>query len=213
MEISQTQSSWFGAGLLKMTTYGVFTVAVEAMGIPVPAQQSVPAPLPAGLHFRIPDLSRQTSGTNPTPRPDIGEAMADAPSREEIDAKLAALDSKGDARFKELMGEMRTSQANLAGEMRTAQAELSGRITGAIGELRTELQGDYKALKAATAGRLTVILTGISTALAVLAISVALIIGMATSGQQMFGLGQATHDAAAAAGLAAAEHVLQSQKK
>ena len=139
--------------------------------------------------------------------------MADAPSREEIDAKLAALDSKGDARFKELMGEMRTSQANLAGEMRTAQAELSGRITGAIGELRTELQGDYKALKAATAGRLTVILTGISTALAVLAISVALIIGMATSGQQMFGLGQATHDAAAAAGLAAAEHVLQSQKK
>jgi hypothetical protein len=148
------------------------------------------------------------TGPNATSAPHLKatvESMAD-PTREEIDAKLAALDAKNDARFERMVGEMRTSQA-----------ELSGRVTGALGELKQELRGDYAALKASTAGKLTVILTGISSTLAVLAIVIAVIFGLAASGQTMFGLGQSTRDiattAGTAAGTAAAERVMAGQAK
>lgn len=139
-----------------------------------------------------------TIGPSPT---DKGSKMSD-PTREEIDAKLAALDAKNDARFERMIGEMRTSQA-----------ELSGRIVGSMGELRQELKGEYTALKAATAGRLTVILTGFTSTVAMITIIVAIIFGLAASGQTMFGLGQSTREIATTAAMAAADRVIASQPR
>jgi hypothetical protein len=106
-----------------------------------------------------------------------------------------------------------TKIANVVGEIRESNATLRGDLLASLAGLTAELRGDYSALKAATAGKLTVILTGLSTFLAIGALVVALIIGMATSGQQMFGLGQATHDIATTAATQAATQVMRAQNK
>jgi hypothetical protein len=128
--------------------------------------------------------------------------MASEPTREEIDAKLAAADARNDARFERVIGEMRTSQAQLKGE-----------IAASLAGLQNELRGDFAALKASSAGKLTVILTGVSTTLAMLAIIIAVIFGLVSSGQQLFGLGSSTREIAATAAKEAALQVIAAQKK
>ena len=126
----------------------------------------------------------------------------DIVSREELSARLETIEAKAEANFE-----------RIAGELRTNQADLSGRVLSAVGELSQELKGDYTSLKASAASRLTVIVTGVSVFIGIGGIMVALIIGMATSGQAMYGLGFSTRDLATAAAKQAAEEVLKDEKR
>jgi hypothetical protein len=56
--------------------------------------------------------------------------MAEPPSREEIDAKLAATEARAETRFAQLIGEVRTGFAELRGELQANNALLSEEKAG-----------------------------------------------------------------------------------
>lgn len=51
--------------------------------------------------------------------------MSDAPTRDEIDAKLALVDARTDTKFAETLGEMRAGFAELRGDLKALDAKVS----------------------------------------------------------------------------------------
>jgi hypothetical protein len=94
--------------------------------------------------------------------------MSGTPPREEIDAKLALVESRGDTKFAQVLGEMRTGFAAIDGKFVALNTRLDGLERSASGT------------------KATIILTGIG--------AVAIVIGVLAYGQTWFGIGVATRD-------------------
>lgn len=113
--------------------------------------------------------------------------MADEPfTRPEMEARFREQEAKTERRFAELLGELRTANAELRGDIK---------------EMRSDIRGELRELSAKSAGKWTVIGTGLTVLIGIGAI----LVTMATIGQQMFGLGASTTSAAREAAQAAIE--------
>jgi len=64
-----------------------------------------------------------------TPRPAKESNMSDPITRDELTAKLETIEARADARFAEIMGEIKASNATLAGKIETASAKTAGKWT------------------------------------------------------------------------------------
>ena len=94
-------------------------------------------------------------------------------TREEIEAKIAAAEARTDAKFVEMMGELKASRAEFTGAMQASHATLLGEIK-AVGERVAGVEGTLSArmgaVERATAGtKTTIIITGIAIFAAVVA--------------------------------------------
>jgi hypothetical protein len=118
------------------------------------------------------------------------KGMSEQAIRIELDHRERTAEAKSDVKFERMLGELRTSLATFKGE----------------------IKADIDALKASTASKLTVVVTGLSVGISVIGVIAALVFGMATSGQQMFGLGASTRDIATSAAKEAAAQVIAAQK-
>lgn len=94
--------------------------------------------------------------------------MTEAPSRDEIAARLEAIEARTDAKFAEIMGELRTDLAAMKGEMGIVSAKID-------------------AIKESTHGtKATVIGTGVA--------AIAIVVAILSYGQSWFGLGMGARD-------------------
>lgn len=109
--------------------------------------------------------NRPIPGNSDAPLNPAGESdNSGGMEREQIEDMIAASDARTDTKFERILGEMRTEFANV--------------------------RGDIAALKAATAGKGTVILTGVSVFIGL----ATLLAAFAAFGAQWFGLGMQGHD-------------------
>jgi hypothetical protein len=119
------------------------------------------------------------------------QGMSEQAIRVELDHRERTAEARSDVKFERMLGELRTSLATFKGE----------------------IKADIDALRASTASKLTVIVTGLSVGISVIGVIAALVFGIATSGQQLFGLGASTRDIAANAAREAAAQVIAAQKR
>lgn len=114
------------------------------------------------------DLVVNTNFAKSDPPKTGSENMAEI-SREEIDAKLAAIEARSDTRFEQMLGEMRTANAELRGEMKALGAGIANAATTT-----------------------TVIWTGVGTFFAL----AALLVGVLAFGAQSASIGMSISDVA-----------------
>jgi len=81
--------------------------------------------------------AEKVHAAKPTPAPAKESRMSDPISREELSARLETVEAKADARFKEIMGEIKASNATLAGKIDVVGAKSAGKWTvwGAAGAI------------------------------------------------------------------------------
>lgn len=97
---------------------------------------------------------------------DIEQAMAEPPSREEIDAKLEAAEARTEARFAQLGGTIDVRFSNLDNKI-DRLADSVVRLSSEIAESRHEVRGENRAT------RMSIIITVIASAIAVLGVMLA----------------------------------------
>jgi hypothetical protein len=165
-----------------------------------------PGPIPPNV-----EVGSQTTYAS-KPFADIASISAVKPDIEvetvmpdELDTKIALSEARTDVKFAQLIGKIDSGITEIRGELRTMTAHLDGtvsslntRLDGMPTGLNTRLDqaktfADYRfgVLEKFTSGiKTTVIVTGVSTALGVLAI----VVGILSYGQQWFGIGVSTRD-------------------
>lgn len=120
--------------------------------------------------------------------------MSDPVSREELTARLEAIEARSDARIAGLIGEVRTSLAELKGDLKVESRALA-----------EEVRGDYRALKAASVTKLDMVIQTV----AVLGILIAIFFGVVASNQGAATLGYTSKDVADRAAVAAADRAVE----
>jgi len=109
--------------------------------------------------------------------------MANGPTKDELDAKLATAEARSDAKIARVEGKIDTAMATLGGKIETAVATLGIKVDGLSSNVE-KARGDERNT------RLILFATIIGSAIAL----GGLIVGMATYGDALFGRGMNVRD-------------------